>query len=160
MRKASSSFLSRRKVSSECATSWRAGSRPSFDLTVSLPILSEDRIRKAVKNLASKRGVATQGRMDSFFKPVPKDPSSTSPNKRKVCFRLSWCLFYSSPHFLLFTLFPSTRPRIPRAELQRRARRRRAKVLRAREASRAKSNWEAENHKDSSVLYHYNLFCK
>ncbi|KAI9032284.1 PIN domain-like protein [Hyaloraphidium curvatum] len=43
---------------------------------------NEDRIRKAVKNLASKRGVAQQGRMDSFFKPVPKDPSATPPKRK------------------------------------------------------------------------------
>lgn len=48
-----------------------------------MPINSEERIRNAVKKLAAKRGQATQGRMDSFFKPVAKDPNA-SPPKRKA----------------------------------------------------------------------------
>ncbi|TPX45177.1 hypothetical protein SeLEV6574_g04024 [Synchytrium endobioticum] len=44
---------------------------------------NEERIRNAVKKLTKNRGVAQQGRLDGFFKPVPKDPSVT-PAKRKT----------------------------------------------------------------------------
>ncbi len=42
---------------------------------------SEERVRKAVQKFAKLKSTATQGRLDSFFKVLPKDPSSV---KRKV----------------------------------------------------------------------------
>eukprot|EP00123_Amoebidium_parasiticum_P013206 comp21828_c0_seq1/m.31118 comp21828_c0_seq1/g.31118 ORF comp21828_c0_seq1/g.31118 comp21828_c0_seq1/m.31118 type:complete len:389 (-) comp21828_c0_seq1:328-1494(-) len=43
---------------------------------------AEDRIRTAVKKLAKARGTATQGRLDTFFKPIT---NTTAPdNKRKL----------------------------------------------------------------------------
>ncbi|TPX30835.1 hypothetical protein SmJEL517_g05703 [Synchytrium microbalum] len=44
---------------------------------------NEDRIRNAVAKLVKNRGTATQGRLDGFFKPLPKDPNAATPAKRK-----------------------------------------------------------------------------
>ncbi|KAJ3032984.1 Elongation of fatty acids protein 2 [Rhizophlyctis rosea] len=47
---------------------------------------NEDRIRKSTQKLAKFLTTATQGRLDGFFKVMPKDPSSSSstPAKRKA----------------------------------------------------------------------------
>ncbi|KAJ1339908.1 hypothetical protein BSLG_005443 [Batrachochytrium salamandrivorans] len=45
---------------------------------------NEDRIRKASQRLAKLMGTATQGRLDGFFKAIPKPPSSETDLKRKV----------------------------------------------------------------------------
>ncbi|KAJ3282165.1 Elongation of fatty acids protein 2 [Borealophlyctis nickersoniae] len=42
---------------------------------------TEDRVRKAVQKLTKSMGTATQGRLDSFFKVLPKDPATA---KRKA----------------------------------------------------------------------------
>merc|ERR1712059_157589 len=45
---------------------------------------TEDRIRNGCKKLVKSRGGATQGRLDSFFKVVPKVlPSPTSANNKR-----------------------------------------------------------------------------
>ncbi|KAI8930199.1 PIN domain-like protein [Entophlyctis helioformis] len=46
---------------------------------------NEERIRKGVQKMQKLRGVGTQGRLDSFFKPVAKDPSAapaTTPKRK------------------------------------------------------------------------------
>lgn len=43
---------------------------------------SEDRVRKGIAKLVKCKNTATQGRLDSFFKIIPKDPSIES-KKRK-----------------------------------------------------------------------------
>ena len=55
---------------------------------------SEERIRGGVKRLMKQRGTSAQGRLDSFFKPVPKSDADKAKlvAKRKVC---SFNLFFS-----------------------------------------------------------------
>jgi hypothetical protein len=59
---------------------------------------NEDRVRNAVKKFAKVKSTATQGRLDSFFKVLPKDPSTL---KRKVCSSVFGCLL-ESWHILTF----------------------------------------------------------
>ncbi|KAI9207101.1 PIN domain-like protein [Polychytrium aggregatum] len=44
---------------------------------------NEDRIRGGAKKLQKNFQTATQGRLDSFFKPIPKSPTSPEAKKRK-----------------------------------------------------------------------------
>lgn len=44
---------------------------------------NEDRIRKSVQKLTKLKTVSTQGRLDGFFKVLPKDPEAVA-KKRKV----------------------------------------------------------------------------
>lgn len=51
---------------------------------------SEERIRGGVKRLMKQRGTSAQGRLDSFFKPVPKSDEEKAKMiaKRKVWFMI------------------------------------------------------------------------
>ena len=49
-------------------------------------VLSEDRVRKAVQKFAKLKSTATQGRLDTFFKVLPKDPASAKRKVRRALF--------------------------------------------------------------------------
>ena len=51
--------------------------------SICIYVYSEDRIRNGVKRILKSRQGATQGRLDTFFKPVA---TATAGVKRKVCF--------------------------------------------------------------------------
>ena len=55
---------------------------------------SEDRIRNGVKRIVKSRQGATQGRLDTFFKPVA---TVTAGVKRKVCLTLFMFKSHQNP---------------------------------------------------------------
>jgi len=67
---------------------WQCFNDASHNNTI-LSSRSEDRIRNGVKRILKSRQGATQGRLDTFFKPIATTP--VAGVKRKVCTCLpSW----------------------------------------------------------------------
>lgn len=66
---------------------------------------SEERIRGGVKRLSKQRTTTTQGRLDGFFKVLPKDPAQAkaSAAKRKVVPKLKSMMFQHNTIFTLIT---------------------------------------------------------